>query len=375
MQQSSAPLMRQLESTERQNRARSAAWAELESKLRSDLEENIIENETLCKEKNEIDVELKRSNRSLQGIQADLLDSKKRVEELTDQLSELTSKHGSTVTEFNSMKTDFANVEQMLKESESNHNRALMNAVQETEDRCSDHIESLQVELRQERDKKTSLEEKVQAMMENSTSNNMNGAYDNSNGMIRPNGIKMLSRNLSNKTNQADILQDTLFGLGDDEDEGGDSETASTEQISSSSESFAFIEQLSQALKAAKSERDTLRKQLLQSEERRNILENETVLNAEAVKSLPMLEAKLKKLTREAAMKDMEIQALQEDINEVRDMYRSQLSALLGGDDGSTAGAAPPGVGQTPVQAPSNNAPAVPVPVVPSSAFGGMRTF
>ena len=39
MQQGSAPLMKQIESAERQKRARAAAWAELESRLRSENEE------------------------------------------------------------------------------------------------------------------------------------------------------------------------------------------------------------------------------------------------------------------------------------------------------------------------------------------------
>jgi len=39
MQQGSAPLMKQIESAERQKKARAAAWAELESRLRSENEE------------------------------------------------------------------------------------------------------------------------------------------------------------------------------------------------------------------------------------------------------------------------------------------------------------------------------------------------
>ena len=51
VQSSTAPLLRQLESTNKQNRARAAAWAELETQLRSELEENVINNEKLSKER------------------------------------------------------------------------------------------------------------------------------------------------------------------------------------------------------------------------------------------------------------------------------------------------------------------------------------
>ena len=49
MQSTTAPLLRQLESMERQSRLRAANAAELESRLRSELEENTIENENLGK--------------------------------------------------------------------------------------------------------------------------------------------------------------------------------------------------------------------------------------------------------------------------------------------------------------------------------------
>ena len=42
LQQSTAPLLRQLESVERQNRVKAATWAEVETKLHSDLEEYVV---------------------------------------------------------------------------------------------------------------------------------------------------------------------------------------------------------------------------------------------------------------------------------------------------------------------------------------------
>ena len=117
--------------------------------------------------------------------------------------------------------------------------------------------------------------------------------------------------------------------------------------------------------KLVKSSR-ALRKQLDESEERRGVLENESVANQEATKTLPLLESKVSQLTREAMQKDMEIQALQEDINEVRDMYRSQLSALL---DGPLSGV------QNGAQSSNSQKNRDTKPIVPPTSFGGMRTF
>jgi len=79
------------------------------------------------------------------------------------------------------------------------------------------------------------------------------------------------------------------------------------------------------------------------------------------------LEARLSQQTREVMEKDMEIQALQEDINEVRSMYRSQLSALLdaGGNGPST------GIHINETIAPQIDTKPEPSP----TSFGGMRTF
>ena len=359
LQQSSAPLMRQLESTERQNRARASAWAELETKLRSDLEENVIQNEKLLKEKNELEAEIKKIGRSLQGKESELIISQTRLEELNAILTESSNRSDSAVGELEALKVEFANFEQMIKANESKARTEIMNNIRDSEEGYNDQIESLEVELRQERDKRTALEGKIQEMM--------NIAPNSALANTGSNATQSPRRNLGSKENQAAILQGTLLGLdsnGDDNDEEGD------EQESIASGSFAFIEQLSQALKASKLERATLRKQLDDSEERRAVLENESVKSNEATKSLPLLEAQVVQLTQEVAEKDMEIQALREDINEVRQMYRTQLNVLL--EEKTSNGTSPTTNGaQVNINKAANKDTK---PVVPTS-FGGMRTF
>jgi len=235
----------------------------------------------------------------------------------------------------------------------------------ESEDRYNDHIESLEVELRQEREKRSSLEEKITEMISPEVM-----------GVGKAISIPSPKRNLGRTDNQAAILQDTLLGLGgEDASDGGDHDAEENEDISdtAASGSFAFIEQLSQALKASKLERDTLRKQLDDSEERRTELENAAVANQQASKKLPALEKEVSGLKRQVLEKDREIQGLQEDIIEVRQMYRTQLDALLSDAVGSESN----GNSTQPQPSPSKpKPPAPPSPATPlPTSFTGMRTF
>lgn len=370
LQQSSAPLLRQLESTERQNRSRAAAWAELETKLRSETEEHVIEKEKLQKERNDLEADIKKTRRALQGKESELALSQSRVEDLSTTLEELSTRYENVVSELDSLKIECSNLQQYLKDSESKARVEFLGTLRDNEDRFNDNIESLEVELRQERDKRESLEQKIEEMMATSQT------YVGSTLPSVQNGEKSPKRNLGRKANEADILHDTLLGLGPDDDDDDDisssnlNDQGTEDQTSNSTGSFAFIEQLSQALKATKSERDTLHKQLTESEERRGVLENEAVANQEATKDLPLLKAQVAQLTREVNEKDMEIQALQEDINDVRDMYKSQLNSLIGGEvtNASFRGTVPPSKPSAEVKQTAEK------PVIPSS-FTGMRTF
>jgi predicted nucleic acid-binding Zn-ribbon protein len=374
LQQSSAPLLRQLESTERQGRARAGAWADLETKLRSEIEEQVIDKEKLQKNKNELEVDMKRANRALQEKESKLVITQSSIDDLRTSLGEVSARYENTISELESLKIEHSNIQKYLKDIESNVRAEFFNTLREDEERFNDQVESLEVELRQERERRTSLEEKIQEMME------AEQKYDGSEMSSVQKSAKSPKRNLGSKVNQADILQDTLFGIDPDDDDDDDDDVNSTdldpevkdEKMNNGTGSFAFIEQLSQSLKATKSERDTLRKQLDESEERRGVLENEAIASIEATQALPLLRAQASQLARDANEKDMEIQALQEDINEVRDIYKTQLNTLLGGDAShgtSTQDSIPPSQLVT-----SEVKTSVKKSVIPSS-FNGMRTF
>jgi len=358
LQQSSAPLMRQLESTEKQSRARAAAWAELETRIRSDLDDNVTRNEKLRKEKMDLETNLIKIQRNLQETQSQLNTNCEELDAVNQSLKEESRKFKAVSKELEALELNFARMEQIMENNNSKVRLELTNNFQETEERHIDHIESLGVELRQEKEKRSVLEKKIKEMM---LSPETLAAVTN----VKPEK----KRNLSKAANQVDILNDTLLGL-DDNDDSSD-EYEEREIASSATGSFAFIEQLSQALKASKLERETLRNQLDDSEERRSVLENETIINREAAKKLQETEKQTSDLSNQVMEKDREIQNLQEDILEVRQMYRTQLDALLG----EVVEAKPAGdIDGVPKASSQTSETKSKSPVVPTS-FVGMRTF
>lgn len=323
LQQSSAPLLRQLESAERQSRARATAWAELENKLRADLEQFMLENENSVKEKKLMEAEISKLRVSIQGLEAERDSNVSKVKELSSQLDDALKKHDEAITESDNLKQECEELESRLKKSESRIQAEILENAREHEERYKDLTASLELQLQQEREYRASLEKKIQDMVRN------DDFIEKQEVVV----AKSPQRNLSNVIKQADILNDALQFMEDSDDEGTDHQGKTQTDVSGVSESFAFIEQLSQALKITKLERDALRKQLVESEERRSIIEKELVKAKDASEALREIELKMSHLNREVEEKDMEIKALQEDINDVKQMYRDQIRRLLDGDN------------------------------------------
>ena len=129
---------------------------------------------------------------------------------------------------------------------------------------------------------------------------------------------------LRGATNQASILHDTLLGMDSDNDDEEENEV-----VNMQGGSFAAMEQLSQGLKAARLELETLRNQLASSEESREHLVAELAEMRQAAEKLTLFESKVSELTMETNLKDMELKGLQDDIADVKFLYRQQLDALL----------------------------------------------
>jgi hypothetical protein len=362
LQQSSAPLLRQLESAERQSRARATAWAELEKKLRTDMEELMLANENIIKEKKVLEAEISRSRVTIQVLESDRDGYITKIKDLTSQLDETLKKYDEVLSESESLRLEVQNLDNRLKNTEARVRVDLMETMKEREERYNDVTKSLELQLQQERDSRISLENKIQEIVsvDHATEEEAVGHTQ---------VTRSPERSLGNVTEQAHILSDALQSneFSDNEVIFHQDKTHST--VTSSPESFALIEQLTQTLKATKVERDALRKQLDESEERRSILEKEVIQTREASQTLQTMEVKVSQLTREVKEKDIEIKALQDDINDVRKMYKDQLRSLLSDKDLVAVSSGLPSSLQEETKRVDESKPFVP------SSFPGMRTF
>jgi chromosome segregation ATPase len=130
---------------------------------------------------------------------------------------------------------------------------------------------------------------------------------------------------------QSAILAGALDGLGgdeDDDDNDDDDENMSLPQNGGTGSYAAFAEYAAR-MKAQTVELDSLKRRLAESELAREDVTEELAESRNAKEKLPLFEAKVQELTAENREMSLEIQGLQEDIAEVRELYRSQLNSLL----------------------------------------------
>lgn len=327
VQQSTAPLMRQLESTERQNRARASAWAEIETKLRSDLEDNIIKLEKLTKERNELASSDKRLQRSLKEREEEIASSVKTIDELSSTIGTLEKRLMETEEDSKRMKQELIVAERKVLEGASKVRNEMMQTVVDSEERYRSQIDSLEEALDEERQRRVLLEKQMDDLVQSVSSLDFRHTTHNTSNGGQHSPEK--ERKLISASNQASILQSTLAGFDsdiDDDDVEDDGQSPGERQAGGS---FAAMEQLSLGLKGAKTELEALRKQLVTSEEIRASLLDELGNARQAVEKLPLFEQRISELTMEVKLKEMEIQGLKDDIADVKFLYRSQLDDLL----------------------------------------------
>ena len=319
VQQSTAPLLRQLESTERQNRNRSAAWVELETKLRSELEDNIAQVDKLTKERNDLLSSDKRNRRLLKEKEEEIASSQETIDALTATIESQESKVDELDEELKKMKDETTRLERRASEGAAKVRSEMMQTVVDSEQRYHSEIESLEEQLEVEQRRRTDIEKQLDDLADSVAAAQF-AQQENGSQAISPSKAKELVE----ATDQASILQDTLGGIDSDEEDGQENKLGAERHGS-----FAAMEQLSLGLKGAKIELEALRRQLASSEETRESLVEELGEARQAVEKLPLFEQKVSELTMEIHLKDMEIKGLQDDIADVRYLYRTQLDALL----------------------------------------------
>ena len=244
VQQSTAPLLRQLESLERQSRARAATWAELETKLRSDLDESVIENENLVKERNDFKSTANRLQRLMKDRDEELTTSRSKLDDQSVKIKQLETKLTAVEAERQKLKEKYEEIEKVANEGVSKVRSDMMQTVVESEERYRAQIESAEKELQTERDIRSQLERQVEQLLENS-------------GMIQlpptPGAQLVLSEEkpmkLRSTQGQAEILASTLNGFDSDDEDGISDEEAEESSTPVGLSSFAAMEELNQRLK------------------------------------------------------------------------------------------------------------------------------
>ena len=319
LQQSTAPLLRQLESVERQNRVKAATWAEVETKLRSDLEEYVVQHEQITKERNELLASNNRLERTLKEKEDDLLQSETKIEERIEEIDALETRNKHLEEEKKQFQRQLQKMHDKVKEVDSKVRAEMMKTVRESEDYYQKEIESLKVELHSERERASALHARVNELMSDSSSNTNNFS------MSLQSDRKQ--QRLMSSENQVDILQNTLKGMDDDFIEMDDQidDIVDTKMGGS----YVHMEQLSQQLTHSKIEVEALKKQLRDMETRRDSLEKELSQHRKSAEKLPELQSQIESLQKELREKNMDLQSMTEDMEEVRQMYREQLDDLL----------------------------------------------
>jgi TATA element modulatory factor len=335
VQSSTAPLLRQLESNNKQNRARAAAWAELETQLRTELEENVILNEKLSKERSELKTTCTRLERSTKEFETELKQLKGDLRDKSEKVQKLEHQLGEMETQGAKMKAEWAEVERLANEGVSRVRSEMTRTVVDAEERHRAQMESLEAQLRQERDQRTQLEQRVQGLLDNAGM--FVPAADSSETASSLAAVNEAApKRLQKSQGQAEILAGALGELGgggDDEhsdvDDNDDDDDEHAATNGGSGNSFAALEQLTSRLKATKAELITLRSRLAESEKTREELVQVLAESRHAREKLPLFEARVQELTAENRELTLEVEGLREDVADVRELYRTQLNVLL----------------------------------------------
>jgi hypothetical protein len=327
VQSSTAPLLRQLESTNKQHRARATAWAELETQLRAELEENVIQNEKLSRERSEWKTKCSRLERMNTEYESELKQLKSELHIKTSRIETLEQKITEMEVDGAKMKEEWAEVERLANEGVSRVRSEMSKTVVEAEERHRMQLDSLETQLKLEREQRTQLEKQVEGLLEKV-------------GMFVPETVTAVPvqavfnetkpKTLRQSESQIEILSGAVGGFGSGEDTSDDEdEDINGAPVAGGASSFAALEQLTSRLKAAKVELATLRDRLSESERTREELVQDLAESRNAREKLPLFEAKVKELSSENEELRQEVEGLREDIMDVKNMYRTQLNVLL----------------------------------------------
>jgi len=249
--------------------------------------------------------------------------SHEAVDALSATVEQLEARVDELEEESKGLKQVLVVAERKASEGVSKVRNEMLQTVVDSEQRYQSQVEALEEELNGERERRENLEKQLYDLAASVEA----AEFVQDGFMGRDQLPPVKEKKLRSATGQASILHDTLAGIDSDVDDDGSNEDGMDELDDRGS--FAAMEQLSLGLKGAKAELKALRKQLAFSEATRESLLEELGAARQAVEKLPLFEQKVSDLTMEVNLKDMELRGLEEDIADVRLLYRTQLDALL----------------------------------------------
>lgn len=265
--------------------------------------------------------------------EAELTIVKQSLEDKVSLVKQLEARIRTMESEGAKLKQEWAEVERLANEGVARVRSEMTQTVVESEERYRSQVDSLKTELSQEQDRRKELEAQLRGML--ATAGTVSSTMVSQPLPVLPSKVQRLRKS----EGQEQILAGALGLEGNDDDDDDDNDLDDDDDGENelnrgglgrqTSESFAAIEELSSRLKAAKVEVSSLRRSLEESEKTRERLVVELGESRSAKEKLPLFEAKVQELATENQEQALEILGLREDIDEVRDLYRSQLNMLL----------------------------------------------
>ena len=265
-----------------------------------------------------------RMERSTKENEGELRQAQNDLEEKTYKVKELEDKLVHLEEDEAKKKKEWAEVERLANEGVARVRSEMSQTLLEADERHRSQVDSLQAELRTEREKRTQLEQQVEELVDKAGA--IVPRHAPVPAILRANSAP--TPKLRKSEGQAEILAGALGAMSDDDDLDEEEDDEADEPESGPS-SFAALEELTSRLKSTKVELNTLRKSLTESEKNRTKLMDELSEARAAREKLPLFEARVKELTAENEQMSREIEGLQADIADVRELYRTQLNALL----------------------------------------------
>ena len=335
IQANTAPLLRQIDSINKQSRIRASAWAELETQLRNEIENSIVIQETLTKECNEWKTKLGRLDRANKEYEGEVKQLKAELFEQHEALQQLQQQYDEAIREMNQLKTSLNDMERLSNESVARVRSEMTRKLVDNEEQYRTQMETIEQRLQEERNLRSKVE--VQLMEQQSNTKHYNDTGSSAVAVQQPtfNDVTESQQRLRQSQDQADILVGALGGLvGNDYNDVDDIDAAHEAENETPANhgpmnSLAALEELTSRLKASKMELSTLRTRLVESEKVRQELLAVVDESRIAREELPIAKQRIEELTLENRDLKLEIQGHEDDIADMRELYRNQLNGLI----------------------------------------------